>query len=35
MEEANMSQSEEKTGTVQPEKKKTNAMSSQEEAPHR
>jgi hypothetical protein len=34
MEEANMSQSEEKTGTVQPEQK-TNAMSSQEEAPHR
>jgi hypothetical protein len=34
MGEANMSQSEEKTGTVQPEKK-TNAMSLQEEATHR
>jgi hypothetical protein len=33
MEEANMSQSEEKNGTAQP-KQKTNAMSSQEEALH-
>jgi hypothetical protein len=34
MEKANMSQSEEKNGTAQPEQK-TNAMPSQEEAPHR